>query len=46
MKNNFEIHRGIENKILLQLDSDVSKLKKRHSEIDDFNIMIGENIHK
>ena len=46
MKNNFEIHKGIENKILLQLDSDINKLKKRHSEIDDFNIMIGEHIHK
>ena len=45
-KNQFELHKGIENRMLLQIDSDIVKHRKRHSDMDDFNIMIGESSHK
>ena len=32
--------------MLLQIDSDVEKHRKRHSDMDDFNIMIAESSHK
>ena len=44
--NELELHKGIENRMLLQLDSDIDKHRKRHSDMDDFNIMIGETTHK
>ena len=43
--NELELHKGIENRMLLQLDSDIDKHRKRHSDMDDFNIMIGETTH-